>query len=92
MASEIADNEPKLAFDGGMVGLKVIQRLIQESPKFLVDGGWLMFEVGVGQGDFVLQICHKCGYYETITSETDDSGNIRVIAAHYKRKTNKQSI
>ena len=84
MASEIAKNEPPMAFDGGMVGLKVIQKLIHESPKFLSDGGWLIFEVGLGQGQFVIQICKNSGLYNTITSETDDSGNIRVIAASYK--------
>jgi len=85
MTSEIANNEPSMAFDGGMIGLKVIQRLIQESPKFLSEGGWLIFEVGVGQGDFVLQICNKSNHYNSVTSETDDTGNIRVIVAHYKK-------
>lgn len=86
MTSEIAGNEPAMAFDGGMVGLKIIQKLIQESPKFLSIGGWLIFEVGVGQGPFVLQICEKSGLYELLKSETDDSGNIRVIAACYKKE------
>lgn len=85
MASEIVENEPSMAFDGGMVGLKVIQKLIHESPKFLCYGGWLIFEVGLGQGQFVIQICKNSGLYNTITSETDDSGNIRVIGACYKR-------
>lgn len=86
MASEISENEPAIAFDGGMVGLKIIQRLIQESPKFLTKGGWLIFEVGVGQGPFVLQICEKSGLYGLITSTTDDTGNIRVIAACYNKE------
>lgn len=81
MTREIASNEPAMAFDGGMVGLKIIQKLIQESPKFLSKGGWLIFEVGIGQGHFVLQVCEKSGLYELVTSETDDLGNIRVIAA-----------
>lgn len=81
MTSEIATNEPAMAFDGGMVGLKIIQRLIQESPKFLSKGGWLIFEVGVGQGSFVIQMCEKTGVYQQITPTIDESGNIRVIAA-----------
>ena len=86
MISEIADNEPSMAFDGGMIGLKIIQKLIQESPKFLSKGGWLVFEVGVGQGQFVHQICEKSGLYELITSATDDNGNIRVIAACHNKE------
>lgn len=88
MATEIAANEPIMAFDGGMVGLKIIQKLIQESPKFLTHGGWLVFEVGVGQGPFVLQICEKSGLYQQIKSVSDDSGNIRVIAACYNQGIN----
>jgi release factor glutamine methyltransferase len=80
MASEIADNEPAMAFDGGMVGLKIIQRLIQESPKFLSENGWLIFEIGLGQGPFVIQLCEKSNNYNQIRSYTDNSENIRVIA------------
>lgn len=81
MNSEIADNEPSMAFDGGMIGLKVIQGLIKESPKFLKESGWLVFEVGLGQGPFVIQLCKKSGQYNKIKSYTDNSDNIRVIAA-----------
>ncbi|MFS8081821.1 MAG: N5-glutamine methyltransferase family protein, partial [Ginsengibacter sp.] len=35
MNTEISDHEPVLAFDGGMFGTKIIQRLIIEAPKFL---------------------------------------------------------
>jgi release factor glutamine methyltransferase len=80
MPSEIADNEPSMAFDGGMIGLKVIQRLIQESPRFLTKDGWLIFEVGLGQGPFVVQLCEKSNYYNQIKSYTDNNENIRVIA------------
>lgn len=81
MNSEIAENEPSMAFDGGMIGLKVIQGLIKESPKFLKEGGWVVFEVGLGQGPFVIQLCEKSNQYNTVKSYTDNSGNIRVIAA-----------
>lgn len=81
MNSEIAENEPALAFDGGMIGLKIIQKLIQESPKFLSEIGWLIFEVGMGQGPFVIQLCEKSKLYNQINSISDSSGNIRVIAA-----------
>jgi hypothetical protein len=50
MAQEIADFEPSLAFDGGPFGVRILNRLIQEAPKFIREGGWLAFEVGAGQG------------------------------------------
>lgn len=81
MDSEIRDNEPSMAFDGGLIGVKVIQKLIAESPKYLSTGGWLVFEVGLGQGPFVIQLCEKSDLYSKIDSFTDEAGNIRVIAA-----------
>lgn len=80
MNIEIADNEPKMAFDGGMAGIKIIQKLIQESPKFLTKNGWLTFEVGLGQGPFIIQLCEKSKHYKQIKSFSDSRGNIRVIA------------
>lgn len=84
MNDEIASFEPILAFDGGMLGIKIIQKLISEAPKFLNQEGWLIFEVGVGQGDFILKLCERSQFYEEIESVADGAGNIRVILA---RKT-----
>lgn len=81
MNTEISNYEPALAFDGGMFGTKIIQRLIQEAPKFLIKGGWLLFEVGVGQGNFILRFFENSLEYNQLSSLTDGSGNIRVIIA-----------
>lgn len=81
MDLEIAENEPMMAFDGGMIGMKVIQKLIREAPKFLSKGGWVVFEIGLGQGPFIIQLCEKTNLYEKIEPVTDGDGNIRVIAA-----------
>jgi release factor glutamine methyltransferase len=84
MNMEISANEPVLAFDGGMLGTKVIQKLIREAPKFLVKAGWLIFEVGLGQGQFIMQLCERTELYDTVESVQDESGNIRVIVARKK--------
>ena len=81
MNSEISNNEPAMAFDGGMLGLRVIQRLILESPRFLSKQGWIIFEIGVGQGPFIIQVCKNNGAFDQIETHTDTSGNIRAIAA-----------
>ena len=81
MNSEISNHEPALAFDGGMFGTKVIQRLIIDAPKFLKAGGWLLFEVGVGQGDFIFRLFENSIEYDQLSSLTDGFGNIRVIVA-----------
>ena len=80
MNAEISANEPVLAFDGGMFGTKIIQRLISEAPKFLKKDAWLTFEVGLGQGEFIKRLCEESGHYKTVESVTDDKANIRVVA------------
>lgn len=84
MDAEIADHEPALAFDGGMFGTKIIQRLIMEAPRFLTDAGWLVFEVGVGQGEFIMRLCQGSGNFKNIEPILDEIGNIRVIAVQNK--------
>jgi len=79
MNSEILENEPAMAFDGGMMGFRIIQKLIQEAPKFLSSDGWVIFEVGVGQGPFIIQLCEKSQLYKQIGSFPEN--NIRVVFA-----------
>lgn len=79
MKTEISANEPVLAFDGGMFGTKIIQKLITEAPKYLKKEGWLLFEVGVGQGDFIKRLCEETNNYNLVESVLDDKGNTRVI-------------
>lgn len=81
MITEISRNEPVLAFDGGMLGTKIILRLISEAPKFLKKDGWVIFEIGLGQGPFIMQLCERSEFYQKVESVTDDSGNIRVLLA-----------
>lgn len=81
MNSDISENEPFMAFDGGMVGMKIIQKLICEAPKFLTKGGWVVFEVGIGQGPFIIKLCKKSQRYKQVEGVTDVYGNIRAIAA-----------
>lgn len=81
MPSEISEHEPEMAFNGGILGINVIRELIRNAPGFLKTNGWLAFEVGLGQGDFVKQLCSKMGLYRKITSVNDQLGNIRVILA-----------
>jgi release factor glutamine methyltransferase len=84
MNTEISEHEPIMAFDGGMFGTKIIQGLINQAPKFLSDGGWLLFEVGVGQGEFLMRLCGENNHYCNVDSVSDAQNNIRVIMAQKK--------
>jgi len=50
---EIRRYEPRIALDGGERGLEHLERLISGAPRFLRPGGYLVLEIGFGQGDAV---------------------------------------
>ena len=81
METEISDHEPRLAFDGGPFGIKILNALIQQAPKYLRQQGWLAFEVGLGQGPSMIKVVTKCGHYQKVSPVEDDKGQIRVVTA-----------
>jgi len=81
MASEIAEHEPALAFDGGGFGLSIVGRLIKEAPIYLKPQSWLCFEVGAGQGAHMRTSLERVGAYDLIETADNEAGQIRVLAA-----------
>lgn len=81
MPEEIAHYEPRIAFDGGPLGIRIVQRLIDEAPQFLRPGGWLAFEVGLGQGPAIVRRLQRTGAFEDVRSIPDDQGQIRAVLA-----------
>lgn len=81
MPTEISEHEPRLAFDGGPFGMGILYKLVKEAPKYLKSGGWLAFEVGLGQGPTMVKFINKFDNYSDIKLIEDDDGNIRVIIA-----------
>ena len=81
MPDEIHRFEPRIAFDGGPLGVTVVQRLIRDAPRFLRDGGWLAFEVGAGQGPGVAKRIAAGGAFRQQRQLADHSGEVRVLLA-----------
>lgn len=81
MANEIAAHEPSLAFDGGPLGVSILMRLIREAPRFLKSGGWLVFEVGAGQGTPMRKRLLASGDWSEVDCDADEHGEIRVLSA-----------
>ena len=81
MHQEISEHEPSLAFDGGPFGIKIIQKLIKESPKYLKQGGWLAFEVGEGQAPMIAKRLLNDKNYCDVETSADAAGVDRVIMA-----------
>jgi release factor glutamine methyltransferase len=80
MAGEIVDFEPQLAFDGGPFGIRLLQRLIREAPDYLRPGGWLVFEVGLGQAPAIVKRLHAAGYV-ALRQVADAEGHTRALLA-----------
>ena len=86
MPPEIIAHEPRIAFDGGPLGIKFLLRLISDAPRFLREGGWLAFEIGLGQGSGILKRIEQSGIYADVSEIADKSGQIRAIMARLPLK------
>lgn len=71
-------NEPLLALDGGDDGLDAICRIVEDAPKHLVTGGWMLMEIGFDQGDAVKRLFASAGFVD-VCVEKDLGGRDRVV-------------
>jgi release factor glutamine methyltransferase len=78
---EIGEFEPRIALDGGPDGLEVIGNIVVRAGPFLKDGGWLMLELGEGQGEVVADMIRKTGFFTSPRIIQDYSGVDRAIRA-----------
>lgn len=81
MPGEISEHEPTEAFDAGPFGLSIFNQLIAKSPEYLCNDGYLIFECGAGQGEFLSKRLKSNDHYGEIIEICDETGNIRVIRA-----------
>ncbi len=81
MAAEISGHEPALAFDGGPFGVAILMRLLEGAPRLLRAGGWLVFEIGLGQGPGLVKRLTAAPAFDTVRAIEDEAGAIRAIAA-----------
>lgn len=81
LAPEVFEREPHLALYGGEDGLVIYRRLIPAAKEHLTENGWLMLEIGCGQGEAVKQLMIENGYKE-VTVHRDYAGHDRVVTGH----------
>ena len=77
---EVKDHEPHLALDGSRDGLLFYRKLAEESGRYLVPGGSLLFEIGYDQGKAVSQLLDQAGFKD-IHVKKDLAGLDRVVYA-----------
>lgn len=81
MSGEISEHEPRLAFDGGPLGIGILMKLTQQAPRFLRAGGWLAFEVGLGQGPALVKRLKANPLFTHVECHESEQGALRAIVA-----------
>lgn len=80
---EVKEHEPMSALDGREDGLYFYKRIITEGLSFLIDGGYLLFEIGYDQREAVSRLMEEAGYKE-IRAVQDYAGLDRVVIGRKK--------
>jgi release factor glutamine methyltransferase len=80
LSVEVRNYEPELALFAGDDGLEVYRRLIPDSFRVLVPGGFLVLEIGYGQQPAIAALLSASGFAE-IEFLPDLQGILRVACA-----------
>jgi release factor glutamine methyltransferase len=78
MQREVRDWEPELALFGGPTGLEVYRRIVDDAPRVLRPGGWLVMELGFGEHE---RVAAMLSGWDTVEVTPDLAGIPRVVAA-----------
>jgi release factor glutamine methyltransferase len=76
---EVRDHEPRQALDGGEEGMFYITNIIQEAPKHLTPGGWILLEMDPEQTTKALGLIEASNSYLRPVRLKDYSHNHRVV-------------
>ena len=80
--SREVQNDPVLALDGGVDGLRLIERLIDSGRKALNEGGLMALEIGHDQADRVVEIFRLHNYRDIIVHRDYQEIERFVFARH----------
>lgn len=75
--SDEVNYEPRIALFADENGLRFYREIIEQSPNYLKKGGWLLFELGIGESEAVKQLMEKD--FCNIIVEKDLAGIDRII-------------
>jgi release factor glutamine methyltransferase len=78
---EVRDFEPPEALFAGPEGLDFIRSVLRSAPDFLVKGGALLLEIGLGQAGPVHAMAGESGDYSDVVITPDYQGHPRVFSA-----------
>ena len=81
LASQVKDQEPRLALVGGPQGNEIIARLIPQAAERLIPGGLLAMEFSPIIADSVVALLQNDGRFEQIQVTKDLAGLARIVSA-----------
>ena len=71
------NHEPSVALFAEENGLALYRKIVYQAPEYLNEGGWLIFELGIGEAQAVKSFMNE--YFEEVTVIKDLAGIDRVI-------------
>jgi len=80
----VRDYEPRQALDGGPDGFVVFDRLVEQAPRHLKPGGWLVVEIGSAQEGVARQRIGTVSGFDLRKTVVDGSGHPRVLVARWQ--------
>ncbi|MBT3182449.1 MAG: peptide chain release factor N(5)-glutamine methyltransferase [Deltaproteobacteria bacterium] len=83
---EVLEYEPESAVFGGTSGLDFIERIIDDGHNHLKAGGWIIFEIGIDQGEEIRNIVGLNKAYDSICIDKDLAGIERIVSIRKKWK------
>jgi len=88
LSDEVRLFEPLMALDGGEDGLKFYKKITKQAVNFLKLGGWLFYEIGSSQAQYVKNIMIENGFSD-ISVVQDLAGLDRVVMGRRSEKVGK---
>ena len=82
LQEEVRLHDPREALDGKEDGLYFYRRIVGESRRYLLPGGYLIFEIGYDQAEDVSALM-RCAGYTGIQVKKDLAGLDRVVYGRY---------
>lgn len=76
--AHLVEHEPRQAFDGGPYGLDIYLRVLREAPRFLRQGGMLLFEATSRQHRQVMALFRRAQVYDQVRLH-GEGGTIAVV-------------
>ena len=80
LQSEVRLHEPHMALTPGESGLEIIERLFLEARAIVAIGGFMLFEIGFGQGEAIAPIAERYGW-EVLEIRKDLAAIPRVVVS-----------